>query len=132
MSIFRRNCDGLGRRDFLQLGMGALGGLTLPQIMASQARASVGGAPVSGAGVPPSDLRCILIWLDGGPSHFETFDPKPEAPSEIRGEFNSIPTSVPGVHFCETMPRLAKSFKKFSVIRSIATIKTITGRAITI
>lgn len=120
MSIFRRNCDGLGRRDFLQLGMGALGGLTLPQIMASQARASVGGAPVSGAGVPPSDLRCILIWLDGGPSHFETFDPKPEAPSEIRGEFNSIPTSVPGVHFCETMPRLAKSFKKFSVIRSIA------------
>ena len=68
----------------------------------------------------PKDTRCILIWLDGGPSHYETFDPKPDAPSEIRGEFGTIPTSVSGVHFCETMPKLAKSFDLFTVVRSIA------------
>ncbi|MCB1211133.1 MAG: DUF1501 domain-containing protein, partial [Verrucomicrobiales bacterium] len=58
-------------------------------------------------------------WLDGGPSHYETFDPKPDAPKEIRGEFKSIATSVPGIHFCETMPNLAKTAHKMSVVRSI-------------
>lgn len=67
-----------------------------------------------------SDTRCILIWLDGGPSHYETFDPKPNAPAEIRGEFGTVPTTVPGVHFCDTMPKLAKTFDQFTVVRSIA------------
>lgn len=67
----------------------------------------------------PEQVNCILIWLDGGPSHYETFDPKPDAPKEIRGEFKSIPTAIPGVHFCETLPLLAKSANKFSVVRSI-------------
>ena len=61
-----------------------------------------------------------MIWLDGGPSHYETFDPKPDAPSEIRGEFGTAPTSVPGVHFCDKFPKLAKSFDLFTVVRSIA------------
>ena len=109
----RRNCEGLGRRDFLQVGLGALGGLGLTELMALNGRAASSAAA-------KSDLRCIFIWLDGGPSHYETFDPKPEAPSEIRGEFKSIPTAVPGVHFSEVMPKLAKGLNDFSVVRSIA------------
>ncbi|MCA9203492.1 MAG: DUF1501 domain-containing protein, partial [Planctomycetales bacterium] len=62
---------------------------------------------------------CILIWMDGGPTHFETFDPKPDAPAEIRGEFEPIATKVPGVHFSEHMVRLAASLDKFAMIRSI-------------
>lgn len=104
------NCEGLGRRDFIQTGLGALGGLGITDLLKYQAQ----------AGVKSNDTKCIMIWLDGGPSHYETFDPKPDAPSEIRGEFGSIPTTVPGVHFCDTMPKLAKSFDNFSVVRSIA------------
>lgn len=114
MSLFHSNCNGVGRRDFLQLGLGALGGVAFSDILALRAQAAQARGKAS-----PDQINCILVWLDGGPSHYETFDPKPDAPKEIRGEFKSIPTSVPGVHFCETMPLLAKSFNKFSVIRSI-------------
>jgi hypothetical protein len=62
---------------------------------------------------------CILIWLDGGPSHFETFDPKPEAPVEIRGEFRTIPTRIPGIYFSENMSRLAAISDKLCVVRSV-------------
>ncbi len=114
MSVFHSNCNGLGRRDFLQVGFGAVGGVAFSDILALRAQAAQARGKTS-----PDQINCILVWLDGGPSHYETFDPKPTAPQDIRGEFKSIPTSVPGVHFCETMPLLAKSFKKFSVIRSI-------------
>jgi hypothetical protein len=114
MNSIQTNCDGLGRRDFLQVGFASVGGLALSDLMAMRAEAAVAKGESS-----PEQINCILIWLDGGPSHYETFDPKPNAPQEIRGEFKSIPTSVPGVHFCETMPLLAKSFDKFSVVRSI-------------
>ncbi len=114
MSVFHSNCNGLGRRDFLQTGFGAIGGVAFSDILALRAQAAQARGKTS-----PDQINCILVWLDGGPSHYETFDPKPTAPQDIRGEFKSIPTSVPGVHFCETMPLLAKSFKKFSVIRSI-------------
>ncbi len=111
-----RNCEGFGRRDFLQTGLGALGGLGLTQLM------SLRDASAAATGMPSSsnDIRCILIWLDGGPSHYETFDPKPDAPSEIRGEFGTVPTTVPGVHFSERFPKLAKTFDLFTVVRSIA------------
>jgi hypothetical protein len=112
-----RNCEGVARRDFIQAGMGALGGLGLSQILGL--RASAAGSP-AGVPSPGNDTRCILIWLDGGPSHYETFDPKPDAPAEIRGEFKSIPTCVPGVHFSEKFPKLAKGFDQFTVVRSIA------------
>ncbi|MEX2578165.1 MAG: DUF1501 domain-containing protein [Verrucomicrobiales bacterium] len=104
-----RNCEGMGRRDFIQTGLGALGGLGLTDMLKLQTRAA-----------RSNNTRCILIWLDGGPSHYETFDPKPDAPSEIRGEFGTVPTAVPGVHFCDKFPQLAKTFDKFTVIRSIA------------
>ncbi len=99
----------MGRRDFIQTGLGALGGLGLTQMLGMRASAA-----------SQSDTRCIFIWLDGGPSHYETFDPKPDAPSEIRGEFGTVPTSVPGVHFSDKFPKLAKGFDKFTVVRSIA------------
>lgn len=110
----KTNCAGIGRRDFIQIGFGAIGGVTFSDILAMRAQAAAAKGKAN-----PDQINCILVWLDGGPSHYETFDPKPEAPKEIRGEFKSIPTAVPGVHFCETMPLLARSFKKFSVVRSI-------------
>ncbi len=109
------NCNGIGRRSFLQLGFGALGGLSFTQLLQQRALAARSGI----ASPKAKATNCILIWLDGGPSHYETFDPKPDAPADIRGEFKSIPTSVPGVHFCEMLPRLAKNAHKFAVVRSI-------------
>lgn len=104
----------MGRRDFLQTGFGAIGGLAFSQILALRAQAAQERGKSS-----PDQINCILVWLDGGPSHYETFDPKPEAPAEIRGSFGTVPTCVPGVHFSEHLPKLAKSFDKFTVIRSI-------------
>lgn len=104
----------MARRDFLQTGFSALGGVGMAQLMSMRAQAAKARGLASA-----EQVNCILVWLDGGPSHYETFDPKPTAPQDIRGEFKSIPTCVPGVHFCETMPLLAKSFDKFTVVRSI-------------
>ncbi len=106
----RQYCDGLTRRNCLQLGLGALGGVGLSGMLRLQAES---------AAVDARKRSCILVWLDGGPTHYETFDPKPNAPSEIRGEFHPISTSVPGVHFSEHLTRLAKSAGDFAVIRSI-------------
>lgn len=111
MSIINRNCAGMARRDFLQVGLGALGGLALTDIVRLQAAQT---------GPNAKDTRCIFVWLDGGPSHYETFDPKPDAPDGIRGEFGTVETCVPGVHFSEHLPNLAKAFDKFTVVRSIA------------
>jgi len=68
---------------------------------------------------PATAKRCILIWMDGGPTHYEMFDPKPGAPQEIRGEFGAIQTTIPGVHFSEKMEKLSKLTDKCSIIRSI-------------
>lgn len=112
MSV-RRNCEGMTRRDCLQLGLGGLlaGGLV------GALRATAQAAPASVLGRQADS--CILIWQDGGPSHYETFDPKPEAPVEIRGEFEPIPTKIPGVYFSQHMQRLAAIADRFAVIRSI-------------
>src|SRR6478736_2372136 len=95
-----KNCESVSRRDCLQLGLGALFGGGLAH--AFRLRAT--------AGETASKMHakiCILIWMDGGPSHYETFDPKPNAPSEIRGKFAPIGTKVPGVQFAEPMKGLA-------------------------
>src|SRR5213596_2661832 len=104
MSRITTNCAGQTRRDFLQLGLGGLMGLGMSDLLRLRAGESK-ASPILAKG---KDVNCILIWLDGGPSHYETFDPKPEAPSEIRGEFKPIPTSVPGIQVCETLPLTAK------------------------
>lgn len=120
MRPLTHNCAGMPRRDFLQLGMGGALGLGLTSLLRLQAQAAVVPA---GAGKPGlksgRKVNCIMIWLDGGPSHYETFDPKPAAPSEIRGTLGTIPTSVPGVHFCEVMPHLAKAADKVTIVRSL-------------
>ena len=110
----RTKCNGLARRDFLQVGFSAIGGLSLSSIQRLRAEAAAARGKVSA-----DQINCIFVWLDGGPSHYETFDPKPNAPVEIRGQFKSIPTSIPGVHFSEVMPNLAKCANKLTVIRSI-------------
>src|SRR5262249_25326507 len=66
---------------------------------------------------PRKNVNCILLWMQGGPSHHDTFDPKPDAPAEVRGEFGTVPTTLPGVRIVEHLPRLAKQTDKFSIIR---------------
>lgn len=104
-------CGGVRRRDFLRVGAFAMGGLTLPGLLRARAQAGeVAGSPKAKSG--------ILLWLPGGPSHFETWDPKPEAPSDIRGPFGTIPTKVPGLTISDLWPKLAGIADKFSIVRS--------------
>jgi hypothetical protein len=117
MPELKRNCEGTARRDFLRLGVGAFLGMSFVDLIAHRAKAAA-VARASGLAAP-SQVNCIMIWLDGGPSHFETFDPKPDAPVDVRGEFKSIPTAIPGVHFSEVVPRIAKIADKLTVIRSV-------------
>ncbi len=101
-------CPGtLPRRSFLRTG--AMG-LTLPELLKAQAAAST---------KPASNKAMIVLWLWGGPSHLETFDMKPEAPLEYRGDFRPIATNVPGIEICEHLPQLAKLADRFSLIRSL-------------
>jgi hypothetical protein len=109
----RKNCEGISRRNCLQLGLSVLGAGGLVNMLRLQASAATADAPQRGA------TRCILIWLDGGPSHFETFDPKPEAPTEIRGELGSVQTKIPGVLFGEYLPKLAALANKCAIVRSV-------------
>ena len=111
------NCEGTPRRDFLRLGLGACLGLGLGDLLRGRARASE--AALAAGGTSPANVNCIMIWLDGGPSHYETFDPKPDAQTDIRGEFKPIPTSAPGVFFSEVVPKLARVADKATVIRSV-------------
>lgn len=114
MSELKFNCQGMGRRDFIQLGLGAVLGLGFSEVLRLRGQtARLLGKP------SPDQVNCILIWLDGGPTHYETFDPKPDAPSDIRGEFKSIRTKVPGMHFSEVMPKLAAVSDKLTIVRSI-------------
>ena len=98
-----RLCDGLTRRDWLRVGgLGAMG-LSLPMLLNAPRPAAAG----PGGGGFGQAKACILLFLLGGPPQHETWDPKPEAPAEIRGEFKPIATSVPGLHVGELMPRTA-------------------------
>ncbi len=107
-------CDGVTRRNSLQLGLGALLGTSFVGSLQALAESKHSGqGPVAKAN------RCILIWMDGGPTHFETFDPKPDAPLEYRGEFSDIATSVSGVAYSEHMVKLAASLNDYAMIRSI-------------
>ncbi len=104
-----RNGDRVTRRDALRAGSLAGLGLGLGQYPTARA----------GAAMPASDVSCITIWLQGGMSHIDSFDPKPDAPAAIRGEFGAIPTRVPGIHICEPLPRLARLQDRFSILRSL-------------
>ncbi|MDX1944856.1 MAG: DUF1501 domain-containing protein [Pirellulaceae bacterium] len=97
--------NSLPRRAALQIGAG-LFGLSLPRVLQA--------APAT----RPRDMSCIFLFLAGGPSQFETFDPKPEAPAEIRGPWNPIATNVPGTYICEKLPLLAQRMDQVAIIRS--------------
>ncbi len=103
-------CNGpIRRREFLRIGTLALGGMTLPSLLKAQAATS---------GKPPTKT-VILFWMWGGPSQLETWDCKPDAPSEYRGPLRPIHTNVPGIDICEVFPLQAKQAHRFSLIRSL-------------
>jgi len=108
------NCERPSRRRFM-LEVGALStlGLSLDTLLrAKAARASTHAAK-------GGDVNCILIWTQGGTSHHDTLDPKPEAPAEVRGEFGVIDTALPGIKFSDQMPRFAKNLNQFTVMRNL-------------
>jgi hypothetical protein len=100
---------GMSRRAWLRIGGLAMGGLALPDILRAEAR--------SGTRNPAKGI--IMVLLPGGPTHLDTFDLKPAAPAEIRGEFRPIATKVPGIDICELLPRLARLTDKLTIIRSL-------------
>src|SRR6266511_2330393 len=102
-------CDGVSRRSFLRAGGLALGGLALSDFLRLKAQ----GAVKEGRG-----KSVIMICLGGGPSHVDTYDMKPEAPAEVRGEFRPIKSNVPGMRLCELLPLQAKIADKFAVVRT--------------
>lgn len=107
----------LTRRSAVSLGIGGLAGGSFLDLVGLVRRAQA-AAPASAAS-PRPPANCILIWMDGGPSHIETFDPKPEAPAEVRGEFLPIRTNVPGIEISEHLPQLAKIADKYAIVRSV-------------
>ncbi len=107
------DCSGPGRRAVLRAGVLGFLGLGLEDWFRLRAEAGDAGRPA----VPVRN--CILIWLAGGPSHLDTFDPKPGAPADIRGEFRPIATSVPGVQISEVFPNLARMMDRVTLIRSM-------------
>ena len=106
----RKDRDGISRRGFLRVGGLGFAGLALPDVLRARAAAGESGA----------DGAVILLFLAGGPSHLETYDPKPDAPADYRGPFRAIPTNVAGIRFSEILPRHARVADKVAIIRSCA------------
>ncbi len=107
----RRNCNGTSRRHALRLGTcGLIGGLTLPRLLELQAKAAT---PIAAKA-----KSCIFLFLEGGPPHQDMWDPKPEAPAEIRGPFQAIRTNVPGTFVTDQLPLCANMADKYTILRS--------------
>lgn len=124
-------CQGITRRGFLQIGCAGALGLTLPELLHAQQANKASGKP---------QRSVLLVWLWGGPSHLDTFDPKPDAPADYRGPFRAIGTNVPGIQISEYLPQLAKQADKYALLRSlhhetndhgIAGTITLSGKAVT-
>jgi hypothetical protein len=108
-----RRCDGINRRDFIRVGTLGFVGLSLTDVLRLQAAAAEGGSTAKAKSV-------IVLWMDGGPPQHDTFDPKPDAASDIRGEFKAIGSNVAGVQVCELLPQMAKQMDKVALIRTLA------------
>src|SRR5437762_1445910 len=108
-----RLCDGISRREVIQVGTLGLTGLALPHVLAAREESSAQKSPADGG----KAKSCILLFLMGGPPQHSTWDPKPEAPAEVRGEIGPLATNVPGIQFGELMPHLATQADKLCVLR---------------
>jgi hypothetical protein len=109
----QRSCDNISRRDFLRVGALGLGGLTLADVLRSDAQGKTAGRPRS----------VIYVVLSGGPSHIDMYDLKPDAPEEYRGAFKPIQTRLPGVQICEHMPRQAAMMDQLTLLRGIRSVE---------
>src|SRR5437879_666116 len=105
-----RYCDGMSRRSFLQLGVAGMATIGLPRLLQAREQSSESSK---------KNTRVILLWLDGGPSHMDLYDMKPDAPAEYRGLWKPIRTKVPGFDITELFPRQARMTDKFSIVRSL-------------
>ena len=112
MKIVKR-CDGISRRDFIRVGGLTALGLGLGDFFHLQSAFAAKNT------LPARAKSCILIWLDGGPSHLETFDPKPDAPQEVRGPLNTIPTNITGIRISECFERTALLMDQIAIVRSM-------------
>ena len=107
------NCDGSTRRDFLKVGALGMGAFLLPDLLRARARAAADGKPAKGSSV-------IWLWLGGGPTHVETFDPKMSAPAEYRSTVGAVKTNVPGIELGGVFPKMAQVADKMAFVRSFA------------
>src|SRR6056297_2360214 len=108
-----KRCDGVTRRDGLRIGGLTAMGLGLGDLLRLRRLSAAENRPVAKA------KSCILVWLDGGPSHLETFDLKPDAPQEVRGPFQPIATNVSGISISEHLPRTAAIMNRIALVRSM-------------
>lgn len=108
-----RDCEGTTRREFLKIGTLGAGAFTLPQLLAARAQAATAGRPVK-------DTSVVWVWLGGGPTHIETFDPKLSAPAEYRSVTGEVSTKLPGVTVGGTFPQLASVVDRMALVRSFA------------
>src|SRR5262245_38100978 len=114
-----RLCDGLSRREILRAGSLGLLGLSLPELLRSR-QAEAAGKHAVKRGSGGKAKSCIILFLMGGPPQHSTWDPKPDTPAEIRGEFKPIASTVPGLHVGELMPRTARLTDKICVLRAVS------------
>src|SRR6478752_3086360 len=113
-TLRRTDCEGFHRRDFLTIGSAGALGLTLPGFLAAEARAKAGDKETKAKA-----RGVILLWLAGGPATIDMWDNKPDAPEGIRGQFQSIDTTAPGMRIAETFPKVAEVGNKLSIVRSL-------------
>src|SRR5437870_4300311 len=118
-----RPSGGISRREWLRVGGLSALGLSLPGLLHAGQQTPALPAPLRGlqGATFGRAKNVIFLWLQGGPPQHETFDPKPDAPAEIRGLFRPISTNVPGIRFCELLPRTARRADKLAVVRSLST-----------
>ena len=110
--LVREGLTVLSRRNMLKASLAGVAGLSVPQLLRASDEASQTGRPLSAKSV-------ILLWMAGGPSHIDTWDPKPERPYMNRGPFSPIDTAVPGIQICEHLPKQAAMMDRFTLIRSV-------------
>src|SRR5579863_4983047 len=103
----------LDRRAFLRAGALGAAGLSLPQLLRAEERAA------RGRSVPTRTRSVIILWMRGGPSHIDMWDPKPDAPVEYRGEFGVTPTKVPGITLSDMLPMCGRIMDRWSIVRSL-------------